>query len=135
MKSDIHSRGHQQTSERLGNSAEPAGTDHTRRPGKGDITSAITKVGTEIDDLLHPDTHNLFAGAVSLQQPVFMGGKIVNANRMAKLAEELSRAQYDKEYQDLLTTVDQAYWQVVSVSNKKRLAENFADLLEKWSTM
>ena len=99
--------------------------------GKGDITSAITKVGTEIDDLLHPDTHNLFAGAVSLQQPVFMGGKIVNANRMAKLAEELSRAQYDKEYQDLLTTVDQAYWQVVSVSNKKRLAENFADLLEK----
>ena len=50
---------------------------------------------------------------------------------MAKLAEELSRAQYDKEYQDLLTTVDQAYWQVVSVSNKKRLAENFADLLEK----
>ena len=60
-----------------------------------------------------------------------MGGKIVNANRMAKLAEELSRAQYDKEYHDLLTTVDQAYWQVVSVSNKKRLAENFADLLEK----
>ncbi len=98
---------------------------------KGDITSAITSVGTELDDLLHPDTHNLFIGTVSLQQPVFMGGKIVNANRMAKLAEELSRSQYDKEYQDLLTTVDQAYWQVVSVANKKKLAENFADLLEK----
>lgn len=99
--------------------------------GKGDISSAITSVGTELDDLLHPDTHNLFIGTVSLQQPVFMGGKIVNANRMAKLAEELSRSQYDKEYQDLLTTVDQAYWQVVSVSNKKKLAENFSDLLEK----
>ena len=98
---------------------------------KGDITSAITAVGTELDDLLHPDTHNLFAATVSLQQPVFMGGKIVNANRMAKLAEELSRSQYDKEYQDLLITVDQAYWQVVSVANKKKLAENFADLLEK----
>lgn len=98
---------------------------------KGDITSAITSLGTELDDLLHPDTHNLFIGTVSLQQPVFMGGKIVNANRMAKLAEELSRSQYDKEYQDLLTTVDQAYWQVVSVANKKKLAENFADLLEK----
>lgn len=98
---------------------------------KGDISNAITSVGTELDDLLHPDTHNLFIGTVSLQQPVFMGGKIVNANRMAKLAEELSRSQYDKEYQDLLTTVDQAYWQVVSVSNKKKLAENFADLLEK----
>lgn len=58
-------------------------------------------------------------------------GKIVNANRMAKLAEELSRSQYDQEYQELLITVDQAYWQVVSISNKKKLAENFADLLEK----
>ena len=98
---------------------------------KGDISNAITALGTELDDLLHPDTRNMFLGAVSLQQPVFMGGKIVNANRMAKLAEELSRSQYDQEYQDLLITVDQAYWQVVSISNKKKLAENFADLLEK----
>lgn len=98
---------------------------------KGDISNAITALGTELDDLLHPDTHNMFLGAVSLQQPVFMGGKIVNANRMAKLAEELSRSQYDQEYQELLITVDQAYWQVVSISNKKKLAENFADLLEK----
>ena len=76
---------------------------------KGDISNAITALGTELDDLLHPDTHNMFLGAVSLQQPVFMGGKIVNANRMAKLAEELSRSQYDQEYQELLITVDQAY--------------------------
>ena len=98
---------------------------------KGEISSAITKIGTEIDDAFHLDIHNVFAGMVSLQQPVFMGGKIVNANKMAKLAEDLSKAKYDKEYQDLLTTVDQAYWQVVSVSNKKRMAENYADLLEK----
>ncbi len=98
---------------------------------KGEISSAITQIGTEIDDALHLDTHNIFAGVVSLQQPLFMGGKIVNANKMAKLAEDLSKAKYDKEYQDLLTTVDQAYWQVVSVANKKKLAENYADLLEK----
>lgn len=98
---------------------------------KGEISSAVTKIGTEIDDAFHLDIHNVFAGMVSLQQPVFMGGKIINANKMAKLAEDLSKAKYDKEYQDLLTTVDQAYWQVVSVSNKKRMAENYADLLEK----
>lgn len=98
---------------------------------KGEISSAITQLGTELDDILHPDTHNIFAGVVSLQQPIFMGGKIVNANKMAKLAEELSRAKYDREYQELLTTVDQAYWQVVSVANKKKLAESYTDLLEK----
>ena len=46
---------------------------------KGEISSAITKIGTEIDDAFHLNIHNVFAGMVSLQQPVFMGGKIINA--------------------------------------------------------
>lgn len=118
----------------------PGGSDIMQSPifqsitaalSKGEISSALTQLGTEIDDAFHLDIHNVFAGAVSLQQPVFMGGKIINANKMAHLAEDLSKAQYDQQYQDLLTTVDQAYWQVVSIANKKKLAENFSDLLEK----
>ena len=96
-----------------------------------DISSALNQLGSEIDDAFHLDIHNIFAAGVSLQQPVFMGGKIVAANRIAKLAEELSKAQYDKEYQDLVTTVDQAYWQIVSIAAKKKLAENYSDLLSK----
>ncbi len=96
-----------------------------------DISAALNQLGSEIDDAFHLDIHNVFAAGVSLQQPVYMGGKIVAANKITRLAEELSKARYDKEYQDIITTVDQAYWQIVSIAGKKKLAEDFADLLGK----
>lgn len=98
---------------------------------QADVSAALNQIGTEIDDALHLDINNVFAGVVSLQQPVFVGGKIVASNKIANLAEELSRTQYDQKYQEILITVDQAYWQVVSVANKKKLAEEYADLLHK----
>ena len=96
-----------------------------------DMSQTINALGKEIDDAFHPDLQNVFAGAVTLQQPVFMGGKIVAANRIAKLAEELSKTQYDQQYQQVVVDVDQAYWQIVSIANKKKLADAYADLLHK----
>ena len=37
------------------------------------------------------DIHNVFFGAVTLTQPVYMGGKIVAMNKSTKYAEELAR--------------------------------------------
>ena len=85
-----------------------------------DMSQTINALGKEIDDAFHPDLQNIFAGAVTVQQPVFMGGKIVAANRIAKLAEELSKTQYDQRYQQVIVDVDQAYWQIVSIANKKK---------------
>ena len=93
------------------------------------IADPINALGKEIDEALHPDLHNIWLGAVTLQQPVFVGGKIVYSNQMAVLAEDLARTQYDKKYADAIVDVDQAYWQIVSIANKKRLAESYADLL------
>jgi outer membrane protein TolC len=96
-----------------------------------DLSQTINALGKEIDDAFHPDLHNIFAGSVSLQQPVFMGGKIIAANKIAKLAEQLSKTQYDQQYQQVVVDVDQAYWQIVSIANKKKLADAYADLLHK----
>ena len=96
---------------------------------KTDVSEALNTIGREVDEAFHLDIENVFAGAVSLQQPIFMGGKIINANKIAALAKELADAQYDSERRDVLLNVDQAYWQVVSVAAKKELAESYADLL------
>lgn len=95
-----------------------------------DIASSVNAIGSEINRAFELDIHNVFAGTVSLRQPVFAGGKIINANRLAKLAEDLARSQYDMEYRAVVSEVDNAYWQIVSISNKKRLAQDYADLLE-----
>lgn len=94
-----------------------------------DISQAVNAIGCTIDDLFHPDIHNVGLIGVSLKQPVFAGGKIVAANRMADLSEDLSKSRFDAQYQQTIVDVDQAYWQIVSIAAKKKLAENYADFL------
>lgn len=96
---------------------------------KADVSAALNSLGAEMQKSFEVDIENVLIAGVSLQQPVFMGGKIIAANKIARLAEELAKAQYDTKYQETIVEVDQAYWQTVSVAAKKRLAESYADLL------
>ena len=95
------------------------------------IAEPVNAIGAEIDDALHPDLHNIMAGAVTVRQPIFVGGKIVYSNQMAALAETLAEAKYDMKYADVVLDVDQAYWQIVSIAAKKQLAQSYSDLLHK----
>lgn len=96
-----------------------------------DVSTALNQIGTTVSDAFKLDVANVYAGAVSLQQPIFVGGKIIASNKMADLAEELSRTQYDSQYEDAMVNVDHTYWQIVSIANKKKLAQNYSDLLEQ----
>lgn len=96
-----------------------------------DIATPINAIGQHITEALTLDMHNLCGAVVSVQQPVFMGGKIGASNQMAKYAEELAKSQYDAEHAQVLADIEQAYWQIVSIAAKKNLAENYADLLRQ----
>ncbi len=76
------------------------------------------------------DTHNVFAGAFTLTQPVYMGGQIRALNQITKYAEKLAVAMRNSAVQDVVYAVDEAYWQVVSLKEKKRLAESFVNLVD-----
>ncbi len=76
------------------------------------------------------DIHNVFFGAITLTQPVFMGGKIVAMNKLTHYAEELARSLHNAEAQNLIYAVDAAYWQVVSLKAKQELAESYVALLD-----
>lgn len=76
------------------------------------------------------DIHNVFFGAVTLTQPVYMGGKIVAMNKIAGFAEEIARSMHNNQAQDLVYAVDGAYWQVVSLKAKQELATSYVELLD-----
>ncbi len=95
------------------------------------VAEPINAIGADIDKALHPDFHNIWVGAVTVKQPVFAGGKIIYSNQMASLAQDLAAAKYDMKYADVIVDVDQAYWQIISIANKKKLAESYADLLHQ----
>ncbi len=79
------------------------------------------------------DIHNVFFGAVTLTQPIFMGGKIVAMNKITGYAEELAKSRLDYSVTDVIYAVDAAYWQVVSLKAKQELAESYVNLLDTLS--
>ncbi len=76
------------------------------------------------------DIHNVFFGAVTLTQPIYMGGKIAAMNKLTGFAEKLAEAMHDRQAEDVIYAVDAAYWQVVSLKAKYRLAKSYVSLLD-----
>lgn len=97
----------------------------------GKLPGALNQVGQGMVDALRTDTRNMFGGMVTLTQPIFMGGKIIAYNKITKFAEQLAESQHATELQDVILNTDQAYWQVISLVNKKKLAESFLELVKK----
>lgn len=96
-------------------------------PDKQPIPSEVALIPKEA---MTYDIHNVFFGAVTLTQPVYMGGKIIALNKMAHYAEEARKALADSKASDVVYAVDAAYWQVVSLRAKKALAESYVNLLD-----
>ena len=95
-----------------------------------DIATPINAIGAQIAEAMTLDMQNTTAAIVSVQQPIFMGGKIV---AMAEYAKQLAESQYDQEYSQVIVDIEQAYWQIVSIAAKKQLSENYAALLKQMS--
>lgn len=74
---------------------------------------------------------DIWVGGFNLTQPIFMGGKIIAYNDIQKYAEELAKEKKDTQLTSVIVETDNAYWQVVSLSNKKKLAESYVNLLRK----
>jgi len=85
----------------------------------------------KIHELGRLKTKNIWVAGISLTQPLFMGGRIVALNDIMENARQLARTKKDLQLQDLIVETDVAYWQVVSLTEKKKLAESYLQLLEK----
>ena len=74
--------------------------------------------------------HNVFAGALTVTQPIYMGGKIRAMNEITRYAEQLAIAMRNSEVENVICNVDAAYWQVVSLKAKQKLAQSYVQLVE-----
>lgn len=97
----------------------------------GKLLPALDQAGNSLVDALRTDTKNVYAGAITLTQPLYMGGKIRAYNKITKYAEELAQEQHHGGMQEVIMSTDQAYWQVISLVNKKKLAEGYLKLLQQ----
>ena len=99
--------------------------------GMTSLAGQMNALGADLVEAFHTDTRNVWAGSILLTQPVFMGGAIIAMNKMADISESLAQNSAEAKRQTTLYNVDQAYWQVVSLTHKKKLADGYLDLVKK----
>lgn len=75
-------------------------------------------------------SHSRMVGAAALQ-PIFMGGKILTANRMAQEAVVLREELVKVAQRNSIEEAEDAYWLAVELQNKAKLAEAYHTMLQE----
>lgn len=83
-------------------------------------------------DAMTVDDRNTAVLQVGLTQPVYMGGKIRAYNQLAELSEQLAQSGREQELQNIILQTDEAYWQIVSLVNRQKLAVKYVETLKKF---
>lgn len=98
----------------------------------GDVLSmpALNNVGEGLVDALRTDTRNMAGAAVILTQPIYMGGKIRAYNKITRFAEQIAADKHNLQYQELIISVDETYWNIILLTSRKKLAESYLQLVK-----
>jgi len=94
-------------------------------------SAALNQTGQSVVDAFRTDTRSMWAGTVQLRQPLYMGGAIRAANRMAEISADMAEMRIDHQTQETIYDIDKTYWLVVSLKQKHRLAKSYLDLVVK----
>ncbi len=86
-----------------------AGTGYTAN--KGLLQMDIAGMGMSL-------LENGYLGGVTATMPIYAGGQIVNANKLADVGLEVSRLQQRQSENEVRLTAEQYYWQIVMLKEK-----------------
>jgi len=94
-------------------------------------TAVVNGIGQKVSDAFRTDTRNVYMASIMVRQPIYMGGSITAANRIADINEEMAANEAESRRQTVIYDTDKAYWTVVSLKHKKTLADSYLALVKK----
>ena len=104
----------------------------------GGLSASLSETGNELGQTIRrafrSNTRNMMGGSIVVSQPLYMGGSITAMNRMADINVDLAANSYDLALQNTLYELEAAYWLVVSLRQKQKLAESFLSLVQQLDT-
>ncbi len=71
------------------------------------------------------------SGQLSIELPIYAGGKIRYSNKMADLGVNISKQSYKLKYSEVIEQTDQAYWNVVAMKENVKLASDYVKMLSE----
>ena len=95
------------------------------------VAGALDKIGQDVTDAFRTNNRQMDMGSAMVTQPVYMGGAITAANRIADISETMAANKEEASRQTILHDIDQTYWTVVSLRHKQKLADSYLTLVKK----
>lgn len=72
----------------------------------------------------------MYMAGVTLAQPIYVGGKIRAANKLAKIGEEAAEETLRSTRAEVIADADNAYWSYISVLSKIRMLESIMEQMD-----
>ena len=80
---------------------------------------------------LNYDINTIYGVGISVEQPIYMGGKIIAAYRMSKKGKELARLNEDLTTSEVILATDNAYVLLVKAQELKKVADSYNQVLQE----
>lgn len=75
--------------------------------------------------------NNSYMAGINLQQPVFMGGKIVSAYKMSKIGKEMANLNVAMTESEVIAKTDEAYWLHIQLIELQKTAVKYKEVVEE----
>lgn len=73
---------------------------------------------------------NNYVGSLSLTQPLFTGGKIVQQYKISKYLEDIAEEQCKMSEEEVIEKTDEYYYKLVTVKEKMKLASKYLEMIQ-----
>lgn len=99
------------------------------------FTGSVTG-GWRLPDSEYPDMgmtlrmRGIYMAGVNVQQPIFAGGKILAANRMAKIGETAAAEQLRLKRTQVAADAETSYWTYIAVLAKQEMMQSYVALVD-----
>lgn len=102
----------------------------THRPVMGADGNPLFQEYAFLPDIkLRLNLRTVYTAGVQLEQPVYMGGKIRAAYRMAEVGGEIATENVRYNCSEILLETDRAYWQLLRVEEQEQAAESYREVV------
>ena len=96
----------------------------------GSATGFYLTPNSKVGDAMELQMKGLYLAGFSLTQPIFAGGKIIAANKLAAVGREAARQQLELATMDVLADAEKAYWSYVAVCAKIDMLDSYITQLD-----
>ena len=96
----------------------------------GSASAIYTAPDSKIGDMMTLQMRGAYMAGINLTQPIYTGGKITAANRMAAVGQDVYRQQLRATRMDVIADAEKAYWTYVGVLEKVEMTRAYLALMD-----